>query len=83
MYTRSLLSRFMSNPSHIHLGIGKRDLRYIQGTVNYGVRYTRALETKLYGLCNSDWEGCANDMKKHFNNSDINLEYSLPSRPFC
>ena len=39
MFASSLLSRFMNDPSHIHLGADKRVLRYIHGTLDYGIKY--------------------------------------------
>lgn len=36
-----LVSRFMHSPSRHHLGAAKRILRYIQETLNYGIRYTK------------------------------------------
>jgi hypothetical protein len=63
MFPASLLSRFMNDPSHIHLGAAKRVLRYIQGTLGYGIKYDSKVETKLIGFCDSDWAGCMDDMK--------------------
>ena len=63
MYATSLLSRFMHNPSHFHLGAAKRVLRYIQGTMNYGIRFNKKEDAKLVGYCDSDWGGCIDDMK--------------------
>jgi hypothetical protein len=63
MFAASLLSRFMNDPSHIHLGAAKRVLRYIQGTLGYGIKYDSKVETKLIGFCDSDWAGCMDDMK--------------------
>jgi transposase InsO family protein len=63
MFAASLLSRFMSTPSHKHFGVGKRVLRYIMGTLNFGIRFEKNLEVKLRGFCDSDWGGCVDDMK--------------------
>ncbi|KAE9310669.1 hypothetical protein PF008_g20393 [Phytophthora fragariae] len=53
------LSRFVSKPSATHVGVVKRVLRYLAGTVNFGTTYNRAKEmsTKvvLDGYCDSDW----------------------------
>ncbi|XP_019051687.1 PREDICTED: uncharacterized protein LOC109114070 [Nelumbo nucifera] len=63
MFAASLLSRFMNSPSHINFGAAKRVLRYVQGTMDYGLKYDRGNEVKLIGFCDSDWGGCADDMK--------------------
>ncbi|KAG4060058.1 hypothetical protein PC123_g5047 [Phytophthora cactorum] len=56
------LSRFVSKPSAKHVGTLKRVLRYLAGTVNYGIMYDRAKERPssivMEGYCDSDW---AND----------------------
>lgn len=53
----------MSSPSHLHLGLAKSLLRYIQGTMNFGIMYFRNLDVKLVGYCDSDLGGCIDDMK--------------------
>ena len=63
MFAASLLVRFMHYPSHLHLGVAKRVLRYLQGTVELGIKYFRNIEVKLIGHCDSDWGGCIDDMK--------------------
>ncbi|CAL5391936.1 unnamed protein product [Camellia sinensis] len=63
MYATSLLSRFMHSPSQIHFGVAKRVLRYIQGTLNYGIFYEKFVDAKLLGFCDSDWAGCVDDMR--------------------
>jgi len=40
MYAVSLISRFMENPRASHLQAAKRILRYVQGTVTYGISYS-------------------------------------------
>ncbi|RVW99106.1 Retrovirus-related Pol polyprotein from transposon RE1 [Vitis vinifera] len=59
MFAASLLSRFMHYPSHLHLGAAKRVLRYLQGTVELGIKYFRNIEVKLISHCDSDWGGCS------------------------
>ncbi|GJV61499.1 putative RNA-directed DNA polymerase [Tanacetum coccineum] len=39
MYVVSLLSRFMAKPKEEHMAVAKRVLRYIKGTINYGLYY--------------------------------------------
>ncbi|CAL2254987.1 unnamed protein product [Prunus armeniaca] len=63
MYATSLLSRFMQNPSQIHYGAAKRILRYLQGTIDYGIWYKPITDPRLFGYTDSDWAGSVDDMK--------------------
>lgn len=63
MYETSMLSRFMHKPKQNHFGAAKRVLRYIKGTLGFGILYERNIAAKLLGFCDSDWGGCADDMK--------------------
>jgi len=63
MFATSLLSRFMQKPSQIHLGVGKRILRYLQGTKEYGIWYKSIGNPTLIGYTDSDWAGSVDDMK--------------------
>ncbi|XP_068318271.1 secreted RxLR effector protein 161-like [Pyrus communis] len=63
MYAASLLSRFMHNPTRIHMGTAKRVLRYISGTLDYGIKYEKGEEAILVGFCDSDWGGSEDDMR--------------------
>ena len=54
MYATSLLSRFMQKPSQIHFGVGKRVLRYLQGTKEYDIWYKPKSNSKFLGYTNSD-----------------------------
>ena len=58
-----LIVKIHDNPSQIHFGAAKRVLRYLQGTLNYGIWYERTNKVKLIGYCDSDWGGCIDDMK--------------------
>ena len=50
MYAASLLSRFMSKPSHLHLGAAKRVLRYVMGTMEYGIRFEKKFRAEIERL---------------------------------
>ncbi|KAM1300483.1 hypothetical protein PS1_011811 [Malus domestica] len=63
MYAASLLSRFMHGPTKKHMGIAKRVLRYIQGTLSYGIEFTRDKDAVLIGFCDSDWAGSEDDSR--------------------
>ncbi|KAM1485555.1 hypothetical protein TB1_036396 [Malus domestica] len=63
MFSASLLSRFMQNPSKIHMGTAKRVLRYVQGTLDYGIKYEMGKSSILIGFCDSDWGGSEDDSR--------------------
>jgi hypothetical protein len=63
LFAVSLLSRFMHCASEMHLIAAKRILRYIKGTVDFGVKFEKCQEFKLYGFSDSDWAGSIDDMK--------------------
>lgn len=77
MYATSILSRFMHKPNQNHFGAAKRVLRYIKGTLGFGILYERNIAAKLLGFCDSDWGGCADDMK-----STSGYAFSLGSEIF-
>lgn len=78
MFATSLLSRFMQNPSQIHLGVGKRILRYLQGTKEYGIWYKSTGNPTLLGYTDSDWAGSVDDMRApQAILSHLDQEYSL------
>ncbi|BBG96386.1 transposable element gene [Prunus dulcis] len=63
MFAASLLARFMHNPTKKHMGTAKRVLRYVQGTINYGIAYDKGKGAVLIGYCDSDWSGSEDDMR--------------------
>lgn len=63
MFAVSLVSRFMHDPSKSHLGAAKRILRYICGTVSYGLWYFPVTDFKCFGCTDSDWASCMDDRK--------------------
>ncbi|CAL2251278.1 unnamed protein product [Prunus armeniaca] len=63
MYASSLLARFMHCPTNKHYGTAKRVLRYVKGTLDYGLEYVKGRNAMLIGFCDSDWGGSIDDSK--------------------
>lgn len=57
MFATCLMSRFMQDPYVFHFTGVKRILRYIQGTLNFGLVYKKKESNQLIGYCDSDWAG--------------------------
>ncbi|KAB2599437.1 acyl-CoA-binding domain-containing protein 4 [Pyrus ussuriensis x Pyrus communis] len=77
MLAASLLARFMHNPTRKHIGTAKMVLRYIQGTVDYGIAYEKRKDVVLIGYCDCDCAGSEDDMK-----STSSYAFSFGSRAF-
>ncbi|KAD0618050.1 hypothetical protein E3N88_43977 [Mikania micrantha] len=59
----NVLTRFMQTPSKDHFGAAKRVLRYVSGTIDYGLWYTPQNGICLEGYSDSDWAGSIDDRK--------------------
>ena len=57
------LNQYMVNPKHIHLVGAKHVMRYLKGTLDYGLRYASNGEIRLHGFKDSYWEGSVEDKK--------------------
>ena len=66
MYVVSLISRFMESPKHSHWEVGKIILRYVAGTLGYGLWYTHTPDSTLTGYIDSDFAGSLEDRKITF-----------------
>ena len=62
-YAVNVLTQFMSQPKHTHWIAAKHVLRYLQGTIGYGLRYATNVDLSLEGYVDVDWEGSAVDRK--------------------
>ena len=61
----SELSRFVSAPGHLHMAAAKHLIRYIQGSRELGIMYSKPSNSGpmnqpnvLWGFVDSDWAGC-------------------------
>jgi hypothetical protein len=52
-----LISRYMETPRESHWLTAKRILRYIKGTLNFGIFYTYGKTADFVGYSDSDWGG--------------------------
>jgi hypothetical protein len=61
-FSVSELSRFVAAPCEAHLVAAKHVLRYLRGTPDLGLTYSKSLsqgsQNQLYGFVDSDWAGC-------------------------
>ncbi|XP_019153733.1 PREDICTED: uncharacterized protein LOC109169196 [Ipomoea nil] len=57
------LCQFMHSPTDDHWVLLKRVLRYIKGTLNYGLRLSPSVSTSVHAFSDSDWAGCPVDRK--------------------
>jgi hypothetical protein len=63
MFVVSLISMYMERPTETHLQAAKRVLRYVKGTVNFGLFYKKGGTKELVGYTDSDYAGDQNDRK--------------------
>jgi hypothetical protein len=54
VFVVNYLSRFMQGPSQIHFVAAKRVLRYLKGTLKFGMHFMKSSSIKLIGFSNSD-----------------------------
>ena len=52
-----VMSRYMQNPKKLHLKAVRRILRYIKGTLDYGILYKKDGDCNLVGFCDADYAG--------------------------
>eukprot|EP01018_Ginkgo_biloba_P034444 Gb_39748 [translate_table: standard] len=69
-YVVSLVSRFMVDPKIEHSKKAKRILRYIRGTIDYGLQYKMTKNFILIGYTDTDW---ARDIDDRKSTSGFNL----------
>jgi hypothetical protein len=62
-YAMSALSQFTSQPKQMHWVAAKHVLRYLRGTIRYGLRYASNVDIRLQGYADFDWVGSTVDRK--------------------
>ncbi|XP_019155769.1 PREDICTED: uncharacterized protein LOC109152517 [Ipomoea nil] len=62
-YVVNRLCQFMHSSTVDHWALVKRVIRYIKGTLDYGLRLTSSPSTSIHAFSDSDWAGCPIDRK--------------------
>jgi hypothetical protein len=57
------LSQLLVEPRHVHLVAAKHVMRYLKGTIDYGLSYDGDHDFTLSGYTDADWEGSVSDRK--------------------
>ena len=57
MHSVSVISRYMENPTEMHLRAAKRIFRYLKGTSDFGIFYKKGRQSSFLGFTDSDYEG--------------------------
>jgi hypothetical protein len=60
------LSQFLVEPRRVHLVAAKHVMRYLKGTMDYGLSYDGDHDFTLIGYTDADWAGSVADRKNHF-----------------
>ncbi|KAM7479031.1 hypothetical protein LguiA_027244 [Lonicera macranthoides] len=62
-YSVGVMSQFMDKPCVGHLVAAKRILRYVKGTLAFGLMYWQNIHFSLCGFVDADWAGDVNDRR--------------------
>ena len=62
-FSVGVCARFQATPKESHLTVVKRIIRYINGTSDYGIWYSRDSNECLARYLDADWAGCIDDRK--------------------
>jgi hypothetical protein len=60
-FVLNTLSQYLVEPRRVHLVAANHVMRYLKGTLDYGLCYTRDHVFRLYGYTDSYWVGSAYD----------------------
>ena len=62
-YSVGVCARYQSDPKESHITVVKRIIRYISGTLDYGIWYSKDTNISLASFSDANWAGNANDRK--------------------
>ena len=57
------MARFQATPKETHVLAVKNIFRYLKGTIEFGLWYTKRNELTLLSYTDADWEGSIHDRK--------------------
>ncbi|XP_057459238.1 secreted RxLR effector protein 161-like [Actinidia eriantha] len=62
-FSVSICARFQACPKESHLFAVKRLIKYVNGTIRYGIWFTLDTNANIVGYTDADWVGFADDCK--------------------
>ncbi|XP_072076876.1 uncharacterized mitochondrial protein AtMg00810-like [Arachis hypogaea] len=62
-FTVNRVSQFVQGPTLLHWKSVKRILRYLQGTLDHGIVFTKAADFRIFSFTDADWGGDLEDRK--------------------
>ena len=62
-FSVGMCARYQANPKESHLAAVKRIIRYVNGTVDYGIWFSKDTNSGLAGYNDADWAGNVDDRK--------------------
>ncbi|KAG7559036.1 Integrase catalytic core [Arabidopsis thaliana x Arabidopsis arenosa] len=62
-FSVGVCARYQANPKQSHLNAVKRILKYVKGTTDYGLYYSKQTNQNLVGFCDADWAGNLDDRR--------------------
>ena len=57
------LSQYLVQPRRVHQIAAKHVMRYLKGTIDFGLYYDGNHDYRLYGYTDADWAGSVSDRK--------------------
>ena len=54
-FAMNTLSQYLVQPRRVHLVAAKHVMRYLKGTIDFGLYYDNSHEYRLYGYTDADW----------------------------
>ncbi|XP_031102051.1 secreted RxLR effector protein 161-like [Ipomoea triloba] len=63
MFSVGACARYQADPKESHVKAVKRILKYVKGTLNYGIWFSNDTNLSLVGFSDADWAGNADDRK--------------------
>ena len=63
MFSVCLCARYQADPKESHMNSVKRIIRYVAGTCDYGIWYSKDTNCSLIGYSDADWAGDSDDRK--------------------
>ena len=64
-FAMNTLSQYLVQPRQVHLVAAKHVMRYLKGTIDFGLYYDGSHEYRLYGYTDANWDGSISDRKAH------------------